>query len=907
MNILLLGRKFWYLACVAFLAACSTKRDGTAPRLYHNLTGYYNGYFNANELVEKGAAKLLAGHKDDYDSVLPIFIYGTADEAKAIFPDMEKAITKCETVIRRHSIKENSNEDREHPQFNKWMDDNYLVIGKAYFYKQSYYKAADIFQYVNRKFKKTDAAVNSATWLAKSYIADKEYSKAIQALVRAEGDIDKDEVKNKQKAQYYLTYADVYLHQKKWDKAAAELEKSIEVTDRKRDKARPHFILAQIYQQMNKSSDAMTHYESVILSRPPYELEFHARINKALSFSRTGGSSSEIQKQLFKMLKDEKNKDYVDQIYYALGDIAWEEQRREDAIDFYQKSIESSTTNTKQRAKAFLRLADLHFDERRYAAAQLYYDSTLTKIEEAHERYDEIKARAESLSELVGHLDAIELYDSLSVMCALSPDELEKKVRQVAQEMATAMERQRLEDERLAEEARAAAEEAGISGTFWCYNEELMESGRNTFMDEWGDRPLKDNWRLQSRLAQSFGPGEEAVTPEEQVADSTGTAQEDKYKTPTAEELMESLPCAQGSEMESIKKAAAEGYYNAGVVYKEKLDDDNNAISTWEELLANLDESSYHPTTYYQLFRTWMAKEGTKGYMKDPFCETCNSKYWGEEIKTRYPNSDWAMLVDNPGYLDIQDMKRAQENEAYQLAYGYYTSRNYSRAKMYCDSVITNDTQNRLLCKYKLLRAVCVGYSDAPFGVRENYQNELNRLVEECGGTDEAMRADLLLRAINGSNEIDTSGPQKPEGEFPSEPTDNSDSAPTDTTAANDGPYVFDVNAEHYLAVIMPVSSNDINVAKAAVADFNMLFFNSSQLRVTNNLLDKDNHMLLVKSFKKREDANQYLNAFMSDTEKLKSINVDGNHVFLISKQNYIALFKGKDYLLYLDFFARYY
>ncbi len=906
MNIRWLGRSLWVWACLIFLAACSTKRDGTAYRLYHNMTGHYNGYFNANELVEKGAVTLVTGHKDDYDKLLPIFIYGTADEAKAIFPDLEKAITKCEKVISKHTIKDDSNEDKKHPEFNKWIDDNYMVIGRAYFYKQSYYKSADVFQYVNRKYKNPESAVSSATWLAKSYIGDKEYSKAAQALVRAEGDIEKDEVKNKLKAQYYLTYADVYVHQKKLDKAAAELEKSITVTDRKKDRARPHFILAQIYQQMNRSSDAMTHYEAAILSRPPYELEFHARINKALSFSRTGGSSSEIQKELFKMLKNEKNLDYVDQIYYALGDIAWEEQRREDAIEFYKKSIESNTTNAKQRVKAFLRLADLNFDERRYSMAQLYYDSTLVKIEQTHERYAEIKARAESLSELVGHLSSIELYDSLSVICALSPDELEKKVRQLADDLAAAMERQRLEDERRAEEARAAAEESGISGTFWCYNEGLREKGRNTFVDEWGNRPLKDYWRLQSKLAESFGPGEESLATQAQASDSTEAQPDDKYKTPTADELKESLPCANESELDEIKKAAAEGYYNAGVIYKEKLDDDDNAISTWEELLANMDESSYHPTTYYQLFRTWMAKEGKKGYVKDPFCETCNSNYWGSEIKRLYPNSDWAMLVDNPGYLDIQDMKRAKENEAYQIAYDYYRSRSYGRAKTYCDSVITSDARNSLLCKYKLLRAICVGYSDAPYGVKENYQNELNRLVEECGGTEEATRADLLLRAINGNNEIDTSGPQKPTGEFPSGPPENSTEM-SDSTAVNDGPYVFDGNAEHYLAVIMPVSSNDINAAKAAVADFNMVFFNSSQLRVTNNLLDKDHHLLLVKSFKKREDADQYLGAFMGDTDKLKLINVDGNNVFLISKQNYIALFKGKDYQLYLDFFARYY
>jgi hypothetical protein len=251
-------------------------------------------------------------------------------------------------------------------------------------------------------------------------------------------------------------------------------------------------------------------------------------------------------------------------------------------------------------------------------------------------------------------------------------------------------------------------------------------------------------------------------------------------------------------------------------------------------------------------------------------------------------------------------MKKAKENEAYQIAYGYYRGRSYGRAKNYCDSVITADSQNRLLCKYKLLRAICVGYSDAPFGVKENYQAELNRLVQECTGTDEAARADQLLRVLTAGDEINTSSPLQTNPSMPSDSLMQT-TTPGDSLEVDNGPYVFDANAEHYLAVLMPVSGSDINAAKAAVADFNLLFFNSMQLRVTNNLLDKDHHMLLVKSFKKPEDAKQYHGAFIGDTDKLATLNVDGNHVFLISKQNYIALFKGKNYQLYLDFFARYY
>lgn len=894
-------------------AACSNKKDGTSYRAYHNMTAYYNGYFNANELVKKGEVKIREAHKEDYDKILPIFIYGTDETAKASYPDMEKAIEKCENVIRRHTIKVEA-KGQKRPEYNKWIDENYGVIGKAYFYKRNYAKAAEVFQYVNRKYKKPNTSATSNTWLAKTFIQQEEYGKAIQALNKV--DPDHKEVSYDQKAEFYLAYTDALLHQKKPDKAIEKLELAIKNTKKKRARARLYFILAQIQQEQNNSSDALANYENVIKSKPVYELEFYARINKALSYSRQGGSSAEIQKQLMKMLKDEKNKDYLDQIYYALGDIAWEEQRRADAIAFYQKSLEENLTNTKQKAKTFLRLADLYFDERQYENAQHYYDSTLTTISADHERYPIVKARAESLTELVAGLNAIELNDSLTVICKMSPSERDKRLAEIQKQMQAEKDDQKRKDEIAAQKAAAAAAAAintaggGITGTFWCYNENLRKKGFDDFKEKWVDRPLKDNWRLQSLLSQSFGPGEEVVGtfPETQNPDSTNSSEakvDDKYTAPTVDALKETLPCDDPVKMLKMEKNAAEGYYNAGVIYKEKLNDEDNAISTWEELIANIDTSAFHPTTYYQLFRTWLSKETVKGYVKNPFCSTCGSQYWGDEIKRLYPGSDWAMLVDNPSYLDVQDVKQAEEDSVYQVAYSFYAGRNYVQAKMYADSIIRTQPNNHLLCKYRLMRAICTGYNNAHYGAATEYKNELQELAKACPGTEEATKANELLKGIK-TEETSSNPVPSPTDESTGDPAVEDPVKPLPDTLV-DSPYKYDASAEHYIAVVMPVQGSDLNSAKTAIADFNSTMYTSAALKVTNNLLSKDYHLILVKSFKKLDEGNEYIGTFKSDTDKLKTINESGYRSFLISKQNYITLFKNKDVDQYMDFYMVYY
>jgi tetratricopeptide (TPR) repeat protein len=871
--------------------------------MYHNTTAHYNGYFNAEELIKKGQKTIRTAYKEDYDKILPVFIYGDKESAKSTFEDMEKAIAKCEKVIARHTIKDDSKKAKKRPVLNKWIDENHMVIGKAYFYKQSYYKALDIFNYVNRKYKDPETDIRTSTWQARVHIAQEEYTKAVLSLARIEPkpEMDKDLV-----ADYYLVMTDAFLKQEKLDKAEENLKLAIKNIDKKRDRARPYFILAQIYQQMQRADDAMTMFDMAIKSKPIYELEFQARINKALSFSRQGGSSAEIKKELFKMLKDEKNINYKDQIYYALGDIAFEEQQRTDAIAFYEEALKANLDNPKMKAKTFLRLADLYFDQRQYSEAQSYYDSTLTKVDDKHLRYNEIKARAESLTELIYNLGLVEMNDSLLMLCALPEEERIKRAEDLAQELKKEAEIKKQKDIEAKEQAAKAAN-AGITGTFWVYNESLKKKGKATFDQFWGGRPLKDNWRLQSKLAQNFGPGEEEIITSTENSDPNAPEQ-DEYATSTAEELMAQLPCDDEKKLEGMLKDAAEGYYNAGVIYKEKLDDEDNAINSWEQLITNLEESAFHPTAYYQLFRTWLFKEQQKGFKKNPFCGTCNSKHWGDEIKNKYPNSDWAMLVDNPEYLDIQDVKKAEENAKYQSVYATYASRNYQLAKLSCDTVIATQPENTLLCKYKLLRAVCVGYSDAPYGIKENYQRELNAIAASCGGTEEGKRANELLKTlieVPKKPEPSDSSQTKPEN--PDNSVDQTDPNNPATPGTVESPFKVDLDAEHYFAIILPVANTDINKSKSAVTDFNATLFTSAVLKVTNNLLNKDNHLILVKSFKVLEDAKSYEETFASDETKLADLNGKASHLFLISKQNYIALFKTKDLEGYMDFYGQYY
>lgn len=871
--------------------SCNTQKDGFSYRVYHNTTAHFNGYFNADESIKKGYKKILDAEKPDYDQILPIFIVGNQETAKGSFPEMERAIEKSEKVINRHTIKKEANKNKKRPEFNKWIDENYMVIGRANFYKRNYLKSEQVFKFVNGKYQDKNTQLQSATWLARSYTEMGEYSKALVSLNRSEPQKEHEEV---YVADYYMAMADILLRQEKYGEAAEKMEQAIRHVKKKRDRARPHFILAQIYQRMNKSTEALTHFEAVLKSRPPYELEFYAKINKAMSYSRRGGSSEEIKKELVKMLRDEKNENYRDQIYYALGDLSLEEQNRQMAIYYYEESIRANQGNKKQRAKAFLKLADLYFNERQYADAQVKYDSTAAYIDETHLRYREVKARAESLTELVAYLNTIELNDSIAKLCSMSEKDLAKALELARRDAERKAQELRRQDEEAAQRAAQGVAE-GISGTFWAYNPALREKGEENFKDYWGDRPLKDNWRLQSKVSMMFNdPDESIVVAIEGGGDGGKQVNEDRYKVPTIEELRASLPCGDEGKLNDAQMALAEAYYKAGVIYKEKLDDPDNAVDIWEQQILNTEESDFHPMTLYQLYRTWLYKEQLANYKPNPFCETCSSVYWANEVKSRYPGSEWAMLIDNPNYLDQRELKEQKELEEYQRVYQLYVTRLYADALEECNRVISAEPENHLLCKYKLLRAICIGYTDGVVGIRENLIRELNDIKANCPNTEEAQRADEILTNINKEMGLPTT-----------ETNGGSETLPVE--APKESVYKFDPTGEHYFAVILPVQGTDMTKTKSLITDYNLTNYATSGYKVTNNLLDKNNHIVLVKPFAGAEPAKQYLEFFVSDAGQLKDFNANPYQYFLISKSNYIALFKNKSIEEYMTFYRENY
>jgi hypothetical protein len=358
---------------------------------------------------------------------------------------------------------------------------------------------------------------------------------------------------------------------------------------------------------------------------------------------------------------------------------------------------------------------------------------------------------------------------------------------------------------------------------------------------------------------------------------------------PSAEELMAGLPCDSAAREGSVAMIA-EAYYNAGLVYKEKLSDLENAIDTWTELTERMDESEFHPTTFYQLYRTYLQREVEENY-QSPFCETCNSEHWSALVLERYPNSEWAILIENPDFVDQEEIKREEERLAYEELLQRYYAKAYQEVLLACDEVINYSPNNFYKCKYNLLRAQSIGALSARTGGdRRAYYTALENVIMWCEDTDEGAYARDLLAALNpasirgAKNEANASEPAEVEVEWEHKP------------------YL-----EHYFGMLVPVGRGNVEELKATISDFNGSFYESKQLRVTANLINRNFQIILVKDFKRQDYSLEYFEVFKANTGLLESINTSGYRSFTITTENYISLFKNKEMDSYIEWFEEVY
>lgn len=847
------------------LAGCKQDKDSFVNRTYHRLTARDNGWFNANEKLKEIVAGIEDAHVDNFDEVLPLFVDGSEQQSKNATPELEKCIDKCSLVIERHSM------DIKGKEKNTWIDDAWFVIARSQYYKRNRSEAERGFAHITRQYKGFNREYDAQIWLARTAIQLEQYGKAQSAL---------DHVANAKKRPKHLdegllsaVHAELELKRGKVDDAILHLERAVPAAQTKRQRVRWAFTLAQLYALKGQEQKAIDQFAAVVKMGPPYEMAFHAQIFQALAFNK--GDTKAMRKKLNGMLRDDKHIDHFDMIHYALAELDLKERKKDDALAQLRKSVKASTTDTKQKAKSFLKLADIHFDDRKYEPAQQYYDSTKVILDPEHARFDEVETRARVLGELVEQLAIIDREDSLQKLQGMDPDEVLKKIRGIIREREDAEEEARRKEEEAREApepvAKAPAAPApGGRGNWYFYDPQQIGRGLANFRKKWGNRKLEDNWRRVDRSGGALAQGEEEE--EEEGGKDGKDGKEAEWKDP--EFYLRDIP-KDDAALAASDARICDALYKSGMIYKEELRDVDNAIESFEVLNNRFEECRFTPESHYQLYRIYLQKENDGWFSLEGF----GSKTYADIILERWPDSQFARLVRDPNLLQADAERRAAEESAYREVYRLFRDRSYYPTITACDKVILEEPDNHFRPKYHFLRAMAIGSTrNVP-----DFRSALVGVKTEFPGTEEAVRAEELLATLDGT----AGGAPKPKAP---------EVAPY---SKEDGPHTY--------VVVIPNEGSDMALAMSAVSDFNTAYFGHTPLQVTSGMLGADQQLLLISPLPNKTKALEYHALFAGNEDMLQGLADQGYPAFAITQSNYTLFYKSKDVAGYQAFFLQNY
>ena len=872
------------LLTIILLASCSTKKNRWNRRLWHNMTSHYNVWWNGNQSVKSGEKTLRDNVKDDYTKTLPVFNYGTKQDALGLNQSMDRTIEKDAICIQRHSMRFNNKE------YVRWIDDAFIDMGKAHFYKQDFVPARRIFDYVSTQYRTSADRYTATLWLAKTYIATKQYEKAealLQSILVAI-DSDTEKIPSYVRTNIDLVYADFYIATNREDDAVKYLRSALLTAKGKYNRTRAMFILGQIYDHQNDKTRATEQFKNVIRRHPSYEMKFEAQMNLARCYD---ADTTTIMRMLKKMLKDIKNTDFKDRIYYAMADVALDNNNESDGVKYLRKSVAASTTNNMQKIKSSLDAANILFSNSEYILSQAYFDTAVMTMDRNYPDYDSLLNLSVMLTDLVSNLTVYHTQDSLLRLAAMDSIHRNAIIDQVIEEYKA--EQERLERQREIEEQIAlnGGNEkpkeivGGTEGNWYFYNNQTTARGANEFTRKWGNIKLEDFWFISNKqtliqettelteedLAKMSDEEREMYLMEQQMNKDTT-----QYTPLDRGYYLKQIPFSQSAQ-EQAHRQIMEALNNVGFIYYSDLRDYPRSIEAYTELSNRYPDNPNEVSAWYYLYKMHSVRK-----------ETAEADRYKNLVLTKYPDSNQAKIILDPDYFIKIYEKGAEAEDLYAKTYEAYQNGQYQRVmmnvkrarQMYADDTL-------YMPRFEFLNAISLGYVE----VVDSMAYSLLRLIQTYPESSVKPYAlNVLLKANDMYNlglNIESARPKDEQVE------------------EKESPYTFRPNDEYYVLVICNKKVR-VNPLKIRISDFNKNNFRMDQLKVKNVMLNKEDALLTIEKFENVDKAIDYNNAMFLSDYIFGGIEKENYTVLIISVSNYPIFYQEKNIEEYLDFWHQY-
>ena len=848
---------FLLLLCLA-VAGCNSK-------FYQNLTARYNGYFYANLRLEEVYRAIEEGYQYDYNEILKVYPEIDSATVNANKSKLEDAFKKASKVVEWHKTSD-------------YVDDGYLIVGKIRHLQAEFGLAISTLKYINQTSDDDDTRHAALIVLMRVYMdaGEQENAEKVANFLSLEA-LSETNLVN-----YKITSAFHYQRLGEIQEMAINLAEVVALVKNKDERSRINFILGQVFQQQGAKVGAFEFYKASLAGTPPYELDFHARLNMLQVSDYKGAHRvSKIRKSYAKMLKDGKNREYEDKIYYEMGLFEQKQSNYDLALNHYLEAVAVEQPQPLQKSLSYLRAGELYYDIfQNYELASAYYDSAITALPAEAPEYENVFKRQKILGELVKNLKIIREKDSLLSLAEMNPVSLDAFLDVYLDEQ------EELAKEQARKEKRAERVNAGINRTrgtgsafgttanpgdeWYFYNEAAMSQGQLQFKRQWGDRALEDDWRRFDK--ESFNLPDEMPTleaPELEVAETLGDIAPSVARQTQKEKLLAGIPTSPEAK-EQAQKEIEEAYFNLGDIYRNGLEQEDKGAACYKTLITEYPTTQFKLDALFALYSIYLPKDVNR------------AEIYKQQIIREFSDSLKAKILIDPQYIEKKEARSRRLQKIYAGAYHAYENGDYLRAAQIINEALDSFKDVDFLPAVELLAAILKAKTEG----RASHQAALQAFVEKYTEGPLYDEANGRLEALAGLN---------------------SENKPKDDEFL----YSEDFKQIHLMVLLFNRGLNDEDSVLAAISRFNEeRFAKSASLRTSSFTASygvENTGVILISTFTTKSAAENYHALFKKKVRAFLTVSDKNFNSFAISGDNFTTLAHDKRVDLYLKFHKRFY
>jgi len=719
------------------------------------------------------------------------------------------------------------------------------------------------------KIKHKESRPESLVWLAKSLMKINKMAEAQTTLEYAEA---LPKLTRKQREGVYAAQSFFYLENRRYENALESLSNAA-IYSKKKKKTFYHYLSGQVNELIKEKSNAVESYRAVADGKSDYQLKFHANMRMIHILQEGGpGSDEEVIELMTKLLKNGSNKEYRGLLHYKLAAIYAARGDMDLTVDHLQQSITTSRNNPAQKGLSFRELGEVYILKENYNAATIFYDSAVAVLPMEHMHYDDISFRAEAVAEAAMYAETISTTDSLLLLSTMSDKDLELYIAELeAKQRVESRKRKKKGGVTDFIDAAPIVQTGGNtqSGDWYFYNPNLRAQGYNQFKLIWGDRALEHDWRRASK---------------ETVFDITSISDIDK-KEEVQKEIIEeekkivlNIPNTE-EEIAEAHKTLSDAYYELGKVHRNKLEINSEAKQAFESLVNNYPEHEKIDRAYYYLYLIYTDEQ-----------DQARAAFYKDLLLNDYPLSQYAYAINNPFQTTAGEERPepAPVEVLYASTYDMFVEGHYTDVITRRKEAFETYKESPLMPKFDFLEALSYGHLDS----LSQLKAKLGTIIAKYPNHEVEPKAREYLAIINRV-EIE-------EGVEDTVVVAND----TDTTAFVS---IYTNEKSNSIFGMVAVQDKDLDIRQMIqlLDQFNVNSFSALKLRVSNAYLDKDTPLILVKRFREKPDAIDYIGQLEESLNDIFGAEQSaGLKLLLITQDNFRTLFTTKkldEYQMFFD------